>query len=154
MEPTLLDRLLLINDLLQRDLERAFAGTTLSTSRMHVLWVLQHEGAVTQQTLAERLEVTPRNISGLVDALEETGFVRRGPHPTDRRAHLVELTHDGAALMERTVREHAELSADLLAAVAPRDREALTRGLDAVSARFAELLAAASAAGPSPKAAP
>lgn len=154
MTPTLLDRLLLISELFQRDLERAFAGTSLSTARMHVLWVLQHEGPVTQQTLAERLEVTPRNISGLVDALEETGYVRRGSHPTDRRAHLVALTGEGVTLMERTSHEHAELSATLFEAVEPRDREALERGLDAVAARFAELLAAAMAADPSGESTP
>ena len=154
MTPTLLDRLLLISELFQRDLERAFTGTSLSTARMHVLWVLQHEGPVTQQTLAERLEVTPRNISGLVDALEETGYVRRGPHPTDRRAHLVALTSEGVTLMERTSHEHAELSATLFEAVEPRDREALERGLDAVAARFAELLAAAMPAHPSGESTP
>lgn len=148
METTLLDRLLLVNELFQRDLERAYAGTSLSASRMHVLWVLQHEGPVTQQTLAERLGITPRGISGVVDALEEAAYVRRAAHPTDRRAHLVELAPQGSSLMERTVREHAELGATLLEAVAPADRAALQRGLDAVSARFAELLAAASGDAP------
>jgi DNA-binding MarR family transcriptional regulator len=36
--------------------------------------------------------VTPRNITALVDGLEEEGIVRRLPHPTDRRATLIELT--------------------------------------------------------------
>ena len=40
--------------------------------------------------------MTPRNVTGLVDALVETGFVTRGPHPTDRRATLVSLTAHGA----------------------------------------------------------
>lgn len=143
MQPTLLDRLLLIADLFERDAQRAYAGTTLSTARMHVLWVLHHEGPVTQQSLAQSLDVTPRNISGLVDALETTQFVRRATHPGDRRAHLIELTDGGRALMEKTTREHAELSSTLLDAIEPRDREAVLRGLDAVSARFGQLLAEA-----------
>ncbi len=142
MVPTLLDRLLAITDLFQRDLERAFAGTALTTARMHLLWVLHHEGPVTQQTLAQHLDVTPRNISGLVDALEAAGYLQRAAHPSDRRAHLVQLTGDGAALMHRTAREHAELSATLLDAVAPSDRAAFERGLDGVVRHLAELVAA------------
>ncbi len=90
--PILLDRLLEVGELFQRDMARAFDGTALSSARMRVLWVIHHTGPLTQQSLATHLEVTPRNISGLVDALEATGFVARGPHPTDRRATLVTLT--------------------------------------------------------------
>jgi DNA-binding MarR family transcriptional regulator len=91
-EPTLLDRLLEIGELFQRDLAREFAGTSLTTARTRVLWDLAHAGPSTQRGLATRLEVSARNITGLVDALEEAGYVERAPHPTDRRATLVSLT--------------------------------------------------------------
>ena len=42
-------------------------------------------------------------------------------------------------------RDHEELSATLLAAVAPSDRDAFVRGVDAVAARLGELVAAAEA---------
>ena len=137
----LLDRLLLIADLFQRDMARTFAGTELSGARMAVLWVVHHSGPVTQQTLAAALDVTPRNISALVDAMEAAGYVHRAPHPSDRRAHLVELTDAGAELMAETTREHAELSGRLLDAVDPEDRHALERGLDAIATRLAQLIA-------------
>ena len=143
--PILLDRLLEVGELFQRDMARAFDGTALSSARMRVLWVIHHTGPLTQQSLATHLEVTPRNISGLVDALEATGFVARGSHPTDRRATLVTLTATGVQLMARTVREHTDLSATLLDAVQPEDRAALERGLDAVLARLRELVAEAEA---------
>ncbi len=41
---------------------------------------------MTQRALADALQVTPRNVTGLVDALADSGFVERAPHPTDRRA--------------------------------------------------------------------
>ena len=141
----LLDRLLEVGELFQRDMARAFDGTALSSARLRVLWVIHHTGPLTQQSLATHLEVTPRNISGLVDALEATGFVLRGAHPTDRRATLVTLTAAGAQLMSRTVREHSDLSATLLDAVHPDDRASLERGLDAVLARLRGLVAGAEA---------
>jgi len=143
MPLTILDRLLLIGALFDHDMARSFAGTPLSPARMRVLWVVHHSGPLTQQALAHALDVSPRNVTALVDALEEAGYLRRGPHPSDRRALLVSLTAVGIELMETTTREHAELSATLLDAVDPEDRAAVERGIGAIADRLAELVAAA-----------
>jgi DNA-binding MarR family transcriptional regulator len=143
---TILDRLLLIGALFDHDMARAFAGTSLSAARMRVLWVVHHSGPLTQQALAHALEVSPRNVTALVDALEEAGYLHRDQHPTDRRAVLVSLTTLGVELMETTTREHAELSATLLDAVRPEDRAAVERGIEAIADRLAEIVEAASSA--------
>ncbi|MBT2483788.1 MULTISPECIES: MarR family winged helix-turn-helix transcriptional regulator [unclassified Microbacterium] len=143
MYSLLLDRLLQIGDLFQRDMARAFEGTGLTTARVHLLWMLQHAGPSTQQTLARLCEVTPRNITGLVDALEQSGHVRRNPHPTDRRAVLVELTDSAAEIMTRMQREHAELNDTLRASVDPDDRAAVERGITAIATHLEDLVTAA-----------
>jgi DNA-binding MarR family transcriptional regulator len=140
MDILLLDRLLLIGELFQRDMARAFDGTGLTTARVHLLWVLQHAGPSTQRDLARLCEVTPRNITGLVDGLEASGHVRRTPHPTDRRSVIVELTSTAADTMARMQGEHAELNDTLLAAVAPEDRAALERGIAAIATRLETLV--------------
>jgi DNA-binding MarR family transcriptional regulator len=104
-----------------------------------------HAGPSTQQALANRLEVSARNITGLVDALEGGGYVERAPHPTDRRATLVTLTPSAEELMREMQRDHEELSTTLLAAVAPADRDAFLRGIDAVAGRLRDLVAASGA---------
>jgi DNA-binding MarR family transcriptional regulator len=144
-ESSILDRLLEISELFQRDLAREFAGTSLTTARTRVLWDLVHTGPSTQQSLANRLEVSARNVTGLVDALEAGGYVERAPHPTDRRATLVSLTPPAEELMREMQRDHEELSTTLLAAVDPADREAFRRGIDAVAGRLGELVAASGA---------
>ncbi|GAA3771154.1 hypothetical protein GCM10022240_24170 [Microbacterium kribbense] len=143
MSPVLLDKLLLITSLFRQDMTRAFAGTPLTESRVTLLWSLALTGPSTQQALSESLSVSPRNISGLVDVLERHGYVRRVPHPSDRRAVLVQLTAEGDAVMVRMQREHAELNADLGNAVAPADRAAFGRGMDAMLARLVELTSSA-----------
>jgi DNA-binding MarR family transcriptional regulator len=139
---TALDRLLEIGELFQKDMARAFDGTPLTPARTRVLWDLAHGGPSTQHALAARLEVSPRNITGLVDALEEGGYVARSPHPSDRRAVIVSLSASAERLMLGMQREHAELTADLLDAVEPADRPALERGIDAIAARLRSLIAA------------
>src|SRR5688572_12025346 len=131
-EITILDRLLEVSEMFQRDMAIAFAGTSLTPSRVRVLWELAASGPSSQHALATRLEVSPRNITGLVDALEAGGYVARSPHPTDRRSIIVSLGASADEMMRTMQQEHAALSADLLGAVAPADREALVRGIDAI----------------------
>ena len=141
MTPLLLDRLLQIADLFQKDMARAFAGTGLTTARVHLLWMLQHHGPSTQQALAQLCEVSPRNITGLVDGLEHSGHVRRTPHPTDRRAVLVELTETARETMAKMQQEHVELNETLVASITPEDRAAVERGVAALADHLAALVA-------------
>lgn len=141
-ETTVLDRLLEISELFQKDIARAFDGTPLTAARIRVLWVLQHSGPSTQHALATSLGVSPRNITGLVDALEAAGYVVRSPHPSDRRATIVSLEASARRMMREMQQEHAELSAALLGAVDPADRPALERGIDAIATHLRELIVA------------
>ena len=51
--------------------------------------------------LAAALGIDPPNATVLVDDLEAQGLVRRRPHPTDRRAKVVEATRRGKTLARR-----------------------------------------------------
>ncbi len=51
--------------------------------------------------LAAILGIDPPNATTLVDELEAQGLVRRRPHPTDRRAKVVEATRKGKELARR-----------------------------------------------------
>ena len=50
----------------------------LTRARAAVIWQLQERGPVTQRTLSQALRVSPRNVTGLLDALEAGGYVTRG----------------------------------------------------------------------------
>lgn len=53
--------------------------------------------------LAEQLRCDASYITGLVDALEERGYVRRRVSEADRRVKLVELTDKGQAAQEQAL---------------------------------------------------
>ena len=86
---------------LSRDRMRAaIASTTgISATDLDALEHIEADGPLTQRELGDRLSLTSGAITMLVDRLEAGGWVRRCPHPTDRRYLLVELA--GQAL-ERT----------------------------------------------------
>lgn len=56
---------------------------------------------MTMSELAEALGIDRPNATTLVDGLENEGLVRRRPHPTDRRAKLVEATAKGKRLAQK-----------------------------------------------------
>lgn len=80
-----------------RWVESRMRPSDLSFARMRALWVLHCSGPRMMSDLRRQLGVTPGNVTALTDALESEGLVRRLPHPTDRRATLVDLTPAGAA---------------------------------------------------------
>ena len=71
------------------------AGGGLPYTRLRLLQALHCGGPAIMRDLGDQLGVSPRNMTAMVDALEEAHLVERRPHPTDRRATLVELTGDG-----------------------------------------------------------
>jgi DNA-binding MarR family transcriptional regulator len=68
----------------------------MSLARLRLLQALQRGGPAIMRDLGGQLGASPRNMTALVDALEEAGLVVRRPHPTDRRANLIELSPAGA----------------------------------------------------------
>jgi DNA-binding MarR family transcriptional regulator len=92
------DRLFELAVLLGDLMNRRLAGHGLTPARGEIVWLLHRHGQLTQRELSDVLDCTPRNVTGLVDALEKAGFVARTRHPTDRRAVLVSLTRHGQRL--------------------------------------------------------
>jgi DNA-binding MarR family transcriptional regulator len=138
------DRLLELAVLLQNDLEQSFAGRELTTARTHLMWELNNRGPSTQQVLAKALDVSPRNITGLVDALSHNGYVERRPHPTDRRATLVTLTDQGAATMAAMVDQRKQAAAQLTEGLSARRLGELNSTLGLLAGRLRQLVAEAS----------
>jgi DNA-binding MarR family transcriptional regulator len=52
------------------------------------------------RVMGERLQLHPTSVTNIVDRLQADGLARRTPHPTDRRATLVEITEAGSARLE------------------------------------------------------
>lgn len=107
-----------VGDLMQASLtERG-----LTTARAEVLLVLHHhDEPLVQRELSQALHCTPRHVTALVDALEDGGWVTRGPHPTDRRATLITLTDRGATAAGRMDAERHEAAHALFGQIAGSD---------------------------------
>lgn len=75
--------------------------------------------------LAERLDVTPRSATEVVDALEEHGLVLRGPDPSDRRAVRLTVTREGARVVEEIRAARQEVGRRAMGALTEQERAQL-----------------------------
>ena len=75
-----------------------------------VLGILRDHGSMSPSELGERLIVTRAAVTGLLDSLEQRGFVRRSANPTDRRSLVVQITPSGLTVLQelRTIVHHHE----------------------------------------------
>lgn len=133
-----LDRLLELVVLLNEDMTQSLAREGLTVPRAHLVWLLHHHGPTTQRALADALDVSPRNVTGLVDGLVASGHVTREPHPGDRRATLVSLTGRGASTLTQMDRDHRKLARLLFADMSGPQLGAFVDGLGHVTSRLRE----------------
>jgi DNA-binding MarR family transcriptional regulator len=107
--------------LMTEAMERDLSERGLTRARATVIAYLHRGGPMRQRELAEALRVSPRNVTGLLDRLEATGFVARTMHPNDRRATLVTLTEHGTAVAKAMQTDEQHLARFLFADV-PSDK--------------------------------
>jgi DNA-binding MarR family transcriptional regulator len=71
----------------------------VSMAQMHILFTLQRRGEMTMSQLADFLNVSLSNATGLIDRLEERGYIERDRVATDRRIVLVRVTAAGELML-------------------------------------------------------
>jgi DNA-binding MarR family transcriptional regulator len=93
---------LLINDLVLDNERRREVSEALGISfgRARTVRRLARQ-PMSMSELAGALGIDPPNATVVVDDLESLGLVRRRPHPTDRRAKVVEATRKGKEMARR-----------------------------------------------------
>lgn len=72
----------------------------ISSTQLHVLFVLVSEGGMPMSRLAEQLGVTLPNATGIVERMVDHGFVERVGDEDDRRIVKVRATDAGRATVE------------------------------------------------------
>jgi len=92
-----------------------------------VMATLASEGPQTQRALGKMLRVDPTTMVWIIDHLEKAGFVRRGMHPEDRRAHLVQLSPAGKSIHQQAAKRLDKLDEEFLAPLSKAEQAVLRR---------------------------
>ncbi len=99
----------------------------LSEGRLHVLFTLASapDHKLPLGELAEQLDVTPRNITGLIDHLERDGLVERLDDSEDRRLTYARLTLAGGKRLENMRGQGLEWQLRIAAGLSTEELEQL-----------------------------
>lgn len=98
-------RVLRLSSLLEKELASIARDQSITSAQFQVLAALRRHDPE-PQSLSELTRIailTSGSMTSLVDRLEERDFVRRQPHPADRRGVLLRLTDAGRAAVDATL---------------------------------------------------
>ena len=104
--------------------QETLAPWDITPAQLRALRMLRRHGVMRLSELSERLRIAPRSATEVVDALETRGLAQRRPDPGDRRATLVEVTHDGSGVLDAVRGTEAER---VFGRLSPTDRSHLAR---------------------------
>ena len=125
---------------LERDRLRAALSEAarIPQNDLDALEHLEADGPLTQRELGQRLALTSGGVTVLIDRLERRGWVKRMPHPSDRRAVLLELTPTALDDMPEAMSTYHDGVAQAIHAIPPGARPAVAALLAAVTEAAAD----------------
>jgi MarR family 2-MHQ and catechol resistance regulon transcriptional repressor len=112
----------------------------VSMTNLHVLRLLSEHGDMPMSRLADLLDVSLSNATGLVDRMEERALIERVRVPDDRRVVLARLTDGGRRTLEEAEDMRHQTFEDMLGRL---DERQLARLLQALTDMHAAIAAGA-----------
>jgi DNA-binding MarR family transcriptional regulator len=111
---------------------RSWLKGSLSLIHLHVLTVLEADGAIAMSRLAETLDVSVASTTGIVGRMEERGLVARSHGEEDRRVVLVRPTPAGIAIFRDMTEQRRQHLTTVLGRLTNKELAALLTGLRAM----------------------
>jgi DNA-binding MarR family transcriptional regulator len=98
----------LISKLCQKlitNLQKSFSesGIEVTPIQVMLLFFLQKNNGLSLTQISQGLMLENPTVTGLIDRLEKSGYVRRSDHPSDRRVYLVHLTEKGNKVAKKAL---------------------------------------------------
>ena len=120
------DKLGEIQPMIMREFIRRQSGEfkgNITIAQFAMIEYLSKRGEAKMTELASFLGVTTAAMTGMVDRLVKSGFVKRANMPHDRRVVKVVPTNKGSELVGRIVRERRDMTKDIFGRLPQEDRE-------------------------------
>jgi DNA-binding MarR family transcriptional regulator len=115
-----------------REAPLAWMELNLTVAQLKCLHFIYFGGTTNLIKLAKALNVTPPNITGIVNRLVMQELVHRKENPEDRRAYVLSVTPKGSALVEGLRESGTKRMVGILDKLSDKELAALQTGLKAL----------------------
>ena len=92
-------------------------------AQLFVMNMLAHQGTCRTSDIVKELQVSAPTVTGILDRLEKSGYVRRVEDREDRRAVMVELTAEGKKIAVKLKSTIVARWSDILKKLSAEDAE-------------------------------
>ena len=107
----------------------AWMRLRLGVGQLKVLFFISNRGSTTTGKLAAALEVTPTNVTGIIDRLLEKNLITRTGDPDDRRVLLLRTTPRGDELVSELRQKRKERMTELFSRLTDEEAEIVDKSL-------------------------
>lgn len=111
-----------------------WARVDLTMPQLKVLLLLGRHGSAPVSWLASRMKVSPPNITGILDRLEQRHWVQRTSDPQDRRVVRILLTAEGEKLLHELAGAGVDYLRESIGSLPNGGADSLREGLSALLA--------------------
>jgi DNA-binding MarR family transcriptional regulator len=106
--------------------DKFFSQFNVTSAQYNALVVLNvSEEKINQRELGTKLVVSRSDITGIVDRLEKSGYVKRVPHPKDRRIKLLSITEKGKKLINKVEDKYFKRLEEIVSNLTLKDKKKL-----------------------------
>jgi len=110
----------------------AWMELNLTIAQLKSLLFIYFEGTTNFVKLANALDVTPPNVTGIINRLVEQELVTREENPEDRRTFILRVSKTGKELVDRLHDRGIRRMADILDRLSTEELGHLNKGLTAL----------------------
>ncbi|WP_338449467.1 MarR family transcriptional regulator [Niallia oryzisoli] len=102
---------------------------SLTPEQAVALTYLFKKDGINQLQLGEMIQKDRTTISGIVNKLEASGYIRKGVNPSDKRSSLIYITEKALAIKEAMLEQAVEVNRFLTKDLTDQERECLITAL-------------------------
>ncbi|RJP30169.1 MAG: MarR family transcriptional regulator [Candidatus Omnitrophota bacterium] len=132
--------IVLTGALLSKEGDRLFRPMGLTDAQFNVLMLLKYQsenGEMNQTALGSMLLVNRSNVTGLIDRMEQAGWVKRTAQTDDRRVNLVRITAAGLEILEQAENVYFQRLEEVMSDLNDKERYQLCNALERIRAKLA-----------------
>jgi DNA-binding MarR family transcriptional regulator len=108
----------------------------VTTAQAGILFLLKQKSGQSMSELSQLLSIDNSTLTGLIDRLERSGFVRRNSNPGDRRALNIDITETGIRELEKAKAVIMRINEEIKAGFSEQEMESFKKVLQHFALKF------------------